>query len=98
MLLTWILLTTLAVAIPTGEAGIQSLAKALLRQDQLPQEFQEKVSHDYQCLQWCTVCHDYALFTQAHCLACHAYRRTDKSCRNCPAGVKKNIQLTIDKA
>ncbi len=40
---------TLAVAIPTGEAGIQSLAKALLRRDQAPVK-KNMVSYTYQFL------------------------------------------------
>ncbi len=46
MLPILILLTTLVVAIPTGEAGIQSLAKALSVHDHVPKEVQEKVSYD----------------------------------------------------
>ncbi len=67
MLLTWILLATLVVAIiPTGESGIQSLAKALLRHDQLPNKVQGKVSYDIQCIGTVVyICHyDYTLFTR----------------------------------
>ncbi len=73
MLLTWILLTTLAVAIiPTGEAGIQALTKVLLSHDQLEKEFREKVSYD---IQWCTFVNDCTLFLITRLIALPALQR-----------------------
>ncbi len=84
MLLTFIFLVTLAVSIPTGEAGIQSLAKALLRHDKVPME-EKMVSYTF-LKHYFEACYTffYYTFLQATCFQCNILLLDESFCDDCP--------------